>query len=297
MQEIPQKLFAVKKQDYNLDLTFDSGQTFRWQKVNDGWEGVIYGKWVRLEHHKDGIKACVCGKVSYWSWLEDYLQINTSLNRILREFPRDPHMNGAVKTCRGLRIVRQEPWECLATFLMSSNKQIPQIKQIINNLCERFGEQIPSPHGRPLYAFPTPQVIATASEEELRLCKMGFRAEYLKKAAEKIVHEKIDLRELSRLSSDKAREILLSFRGVGPKIADCVMLFSLGFMDAFPIDVWIEKALRTFYFDSKPVKQKDLEKFTRSYFGKFAGYAQQYLYHYIRILNNRASICKNEENI
>lgn len=297
MQEISQKLFAVKKQDYNLDLTFDSGQTFRWQKVNDGWEGVIYGKWVRLEHHKDGIKACVCGKVSDWSWLEDYLQINTSLNRILREFPRDPHMNGAVKTCRGLRIVRQEPWECLATFLMSSNKQIPQIKQIINNLCERFGEQIPSPHGRPLYAFPTPQVIATASEEELRLCKMGFRAEYLKKAAEKIVHEKIDLRELSRLSSDKAREILLSFRGVGPKIADCVMLFSLGFMDAFPIDVWIEKALRTFYFDSKPVKQKDLEKFTRSYFGKFAGYAQQYLYHYIRILNNRASVCKNEENI
>lgn len=295
-REIFEKIFFIiqNKRNYNLDLTLDSGQTFRWQKINGGWEGVIYGRWVRLEHCQTGIKATVCERVSDWSWLEDYLQIGTNLKEIFATFPRDQCMKEAMKTCRGLRIAKQEPWECLASFLMSSNKQIPQIKQIINNLCERFGERIKSPDGRPLYAFPRVETIAKASEEKLRECKMGFRAKYLKQTAEKIVREKIDLRELSYLPYDKARETLLSFPGVGRKIADCVMLFSLGFNRAFPIDVWIEKALRTFYFDSKPVSSKELEKFAFEHFGEYAGYAQQYLYHYIRILNNRATGCKDD---
>lgn len=287
-----QKVFEVRG-DYNLDLTLDSGQTFRWQKINGRWEGIIHEKWVRLEHHDHGLKAEVCEPVYDWLWLENYLQINEDLDAIIKTFPRDRHMESAVKACRGLRVVRQEPWECLATFLMSSNKQIIQIKQIVNNLCERFGKRIPSPDERPLYAFPKIEAIACASEAELRECKMGFRAAFLKQTAQTILSKKISLSELANLPIEKAREVLMSFPGVGPKIANCVLLFSLGFKQAFPVDVWVTKALRTYYFNSKPVSRKELEQFASSYFGKYGGYAQQYLFHSIRTQNKKLSGQRN----
>lgn len=276
------RLFLVK--DYNLDYTLDSGQTFRWEKIDGGWEGVIYNRWVRLEHHKDGIAATVFGTMDDWRWLEDYLQINTDINAILNSFPNDRWLEQAVKECRGLRIVRQQPWECLASFLMSSSKQIVQIKQIISNLCSYFGEPAQTPPGREkLYSFPSIESIARADETELRRCKMGFRAAYLKNTAQLIQNEKINLEKLSCLDVDQAREALMRFPGVGVKIANCVLLFSLGFYRAFPVDVWVKKALQNFYFDNKLVKKGEMERFAYEYFGEFGGYAQQYLFHYIRV--------------
>ncbi|MCX7871975.1 MAG: hypothetical protein N2487_01670 [Verrucomicrobiae bacterium] len=282
------KIFHV--QDYNLDLTLDSGQTFRWQKINGGWEGVVSKKWVRLEHHPEGLKAAVCEKINNWTWLEDYLQIKADIKKIIHSFPEDEHMNQAIKTCRGLRIVKQEPWECLATFLMSSSKQIVQIKQIIHNLCEQFGEPISSPNPALQRAFPEPTAIAAASETELRACKMGFRATYLKNTAQIISDSKINLSELTRLPLEQARNNLLSLPGVGPKIANCVLLFSLGFMRAFPVDVWVKKVLQTCYNKPETLSKIEIEKFIDGYFGEYAGYAQQYLFHFIRIKNNRVKI-------
>ncbi|MGC8742857.1 MAG: DNA-3-methyladenine glycosylase family protein [Verrucomicrobiia bacterium] len=276
------RLFSVK--DYNLDYTLDSGQAFRWEKIDGGWEGVIYNRWVRLEPHKDGIAATVFGRINDWSWLEDYLQINVDINAILNSFPKDRRLEQAVKECRGLRIVRQQPWECLASFLMSSSKQIIQIKQIISNLCRHFGEPVPTPPGREqMYSFPSVESIAQADETNLRQCKMGFRAAYLKNTAQLIKKEKINLDELSFLTIDQAREALMRFPGVGVKIANCVLLFSLGFYRAFPVDVWVRKALQNFYFENKPVKKREMERFAYEYFGEFGGYAQQYLFHYIRV--------------
>lgn len=278
------KVFSVK--NYNLDYTFDSGQTFRWEKIDGGWEGVIYGRWVRLEPHKNGILAKTPGRIDTWDWLENYLQTRIDIGKIIDSFPDDPRLETAVKECKGLRIVRQEPWECLASFLMSSSKQIVQIKQIIANLCRIFGEPIHTPAGRnQLYSFPTIEKIALADEQKLRSCKMGFRAPYLKNTAQLILKNNINLNELSKLPLEEARRELLRFPGVGVKIANCVLLFSLGFYRAFPVDVWVRKALRSFYFDDKPVKNRELEKFASNYFGEYGGYAQQYLFHYIRIMS------------
>lgn len=275
------KLLTVE--NYNLDYTLDSGQTFRWKKIGEGWEGVINGHWVRLEKHKQGIFAKVYGKVDNWHWLEDYLQVEVNLNEIVNTFPPDKYLNAAVAECRGLRIVKQEPWECLASFLMSSSKQIVQIKQIISNLCYRFGRKIKTAsYCEQQYAFPEIETIAMADKLALRECKMGFRAAYLKKSAIYILKNRINLAGLSNLPVEDARNVLMELPGVGAKIANCVLLFSLGFYQAFPVDVWVKKALQQFYFDNNPTKNRELEEFASNYFGEYGGYAQQYLFHYIR---------------
>ncbi len=275
------KLLTVE--NYNLDYTLDSGQTFRWKKINGGWEGVVNGRLVRLEEHRQGIYAKVYGQVKDWYWLKDYLQVHINLNDIIKTFPKDEYLNTAIKECCGLRIVRQEPWECIASFLMSSSKQIVQIKQIISNLCYRFGKKIKMPTNyEQQYAFPEIETIAMADESALRECKMGFRAAFLKNSAIFILKNRINLADLSKLPLEDARNILMELPGVGAKIANCVLLFSLGFYSAFPVDVWVKKALQRFYFNNTPTKNRELEDFASNYFGEYGGYAQQYLFHYIR---------------
>jgi N-glycosylase/DNA lyase len=211
------------------------------------------------------------------------LQVHINLNDIIKTFPKDEYLNTAIKECCGLRIVKQEPWECLASFLMSSSKQIVQIKQIISNLCCRFGKKIETyPYLDQQYAFPEMETIAMADESALRECKMGFRAAYLKNSAVYILKNRINLADLSNLPVEEARNILMELPGVGAKIANCVLLFSLGFYQAFPVDVWVKKALQRFYFDNIPQKNRHLEEFASNYFGEYGGYAQQYLFHYIR---------------
>jgi N-glycosylase/DNA lyase len=180
--------------------------------------------------------------------------------------------------------LRQDPWECLASFILSSTKQIVQIRQIIAALCEQFGEPVGSPEGRaPQFAFPSARRIAGASEAELRACKMGFRAPYLLASARMVGAGEIDLSALARLGCNDARAELERLPGVGRKIADCVLLFAYGFQDAFPVDVWVMKALRQLYFPRRRVRLPRLHRFAASHFGPHAGYAQQYLFHYMRM--------------
>jgi N-glycosylase/DNA lyase len=193
-------------------------------------------------------------------------------------------MRAAVAACRGLRLLRQDPWECLASFILSSTKQIVQIRQIVACLCERFGEQVIVPKNHePVYSFPSVGRIAAAAEAELRACKMGFRAPNLRAAAHMIAAGAVDLDRVRVLPVGEAREALMRLPGVGRKIADCVLLFGYGFQDAFPVDVWVMKALRRLYFPRRSVPLKRLLEFTASHFGPHAGYAQQYLFHYARI--------------
>jgi len=301
--------------DYDLAATLDSGQSFRWHPCNDSWVGVIGQRWVRLTQMRDGIRAETAGPVADWQWLRDYLQTETDLDAVLKTFPDDAPMRDAVAACRGLRVLRQDPWECLASFILSSTKQIVQIRQIVSLLCKRFGEpislsspkggegrgeeadyfetQIPSPQPSPrlggereenglCFAFPTPQRIAAATEADLRSCKMGFRAPYLLAAARQIADGQFDLERLRHLPLAKAREELMKLRGVGGKIADCVLLFAYDFDGAFPVDVWVERALRKLYFPRRRVSDKRLRHFAATHFGPHAGYAQQYLFHYMR---------------
>ena len=303
--------------DYDLDATLDSGQAFRWQPDNNSWTGVIGRRRVRLTRTRDGIRAETDGPGADWRWLRDYLQTDVDLDAVLKTFPDDAPMRAAVAACPGLRVLRQDPWECLASFILSSTKQIVQIRQIVAHLCERFGEPViparvgravpcpppdeagtsiqqPSPgaHGvtRPtrfaeegkFYSFPTPQRIASVTEADLRACKMGFRAPHLLAAARQIAEGQLKLERLQDLPLAEAREELMTLRGVGGKIANCVLLFAYGFDGAFPVDVWVERALRELYFPRRRVAERRLRHFAATHFGPHAGYAQQYLFHYIR---------------
>jgi N-glycosylase/DNA lyase len=325
--------------NYDLDATLNSGQAFRWQRERPErgrlghrsqdhageppalfcpWIGVIGKHQVRLTPTHDGILAETAGPVTDWQWLHHYLQTGVDLDAVLMTFPDDAPMRHAVAACRGLRVLRQDPWECLASFILSSTKQIVQIRQIIALLCERFGEPvlpakagraIPCPppdeistaiqkqsqgaHGatRPashaaegkMHSFPTAERLAGATEADLRACKMGFRAPHLLAAARQIAAGKPDLDRLRHLPLAEARGELTALRGVGAKIADCVLLFAYGFDGAFPVDVWVARALRELYFPRRQVGDQALRQFAATHFGPHAGYAQQYLFHFMRI--------------
>jgi N-glycosylase/DNA lyase len=277
--------------DYDLAATLDSGQVFRWRQKENSWLGVIGNHQVRLTQSQDGIYAETAASVGNWDWLCDFLQTGIDLKKILQTFPDDEPMNNAVAACRGLRVLRQDPWECLASFILSSTKQIVQIRQIVSLLCERFGEPCSvepvarpdSATGRTLqFSFPTPQRLAAVSEAELRACKMGFRAPNLLAAAGQIADGKFDLEKIRELPLIGARAELMKLRGVGRKIADCVLLFAYGFDSAFPVDVWVERALQRLYFPRRRASEQRLRHFAATHFGPHAGYAQQYLFHYMR---------------
>ncbi len=264
-------------------MTLTSGQAFRWQRKQESWAGVAHGHWVQLRSTATSIQAETAVPVNDWAWLADYLQLDLDLAAVLRSFPNDEPMQAAIAACRGLRLLRQDPWECLASFILSSTKQITQIQQIVSLLCQRYGQPLPVAESfPPAHSFPGPERLASVSEAELRACKMGFRAPFLLAAARKIAEGQLDLTNLHRIPLPAARVELLKLAGVGNKISDCVLLFAFGHPTAFPVDVWIMKALRQLYFPRRRVSLRKLQDFAATHFGPNAGYAQQYLFHYAR---------------
>ncbi|MDB6036970.1 MAG: 8-oxoguanine glycosylase domain protein [Verrucomicrobiales bacterium] len=282
-----EKIFAVDR--YDLAATLSSGQAFRWRQRGKNWESVIAGRWVGLQQTDEGIHARTAVAQTDWDWLRHYLQTEIDFPAVLETFPGDAHLTRAKLQCSGLRLLRQEPWECLASFILSSTKQIVQIQQIVAVLCQRFGDSVVVPAGtEPWFAFPSASRLAGCTESELRECKMGFRAPYLLAAAQMVAGGELDLNALEGRTVTEARAELIKVHGVGRKIADCVLLFAYGFQAAFPVDVWVMKALRELYFPKRRVKQPRLIAFSETYFGANAGYAQQYLFHYMRTQHPKA---------
>ena len=275
---LSETFFPVR--DYDLAATLASGQAFRWKLIENAWEGVIGEHWVRLSQRPNGIEAHTATAVTDWRWLRNYLQVDIDLEAVLLSFPDDEPMREAVLACRGLRLLRQEPWECLASFILSSTKQIVQIQQIIALLCERFGKPVVAPSRA--FAFPTAERLAACAEADLRGCKMGFRAPNLLATAKLLAAGEVNLESLRTRTSAEARAELMELPGVGRKIADCVLLFAYGFQDAFPVDVWVLKALKELYFRKRRPSARKLREFADTHFGTNAGYAQQYLFHYMR---------------
>lgn len=279
--KVAEAFFPVS--DYDLAATLSSGQAFRWQLRNGAWEGVVGQRWVRLTQRERGVTAEAMEPVGNWEWLRHYLQLEIDLASVLATFPDDEPMRVAVAHCRGLRLLRQDPWECLASFILSSTKQIVQIQQIVAAVCGRFGGPVATPAGHePVRGFPSAAALARCSEADLRACKMGFRAPYLLASSRRVAEGKVDLGRLSSRPLAEARDQLMELSGVGRKIADCVLLFACGFPTAFPVDVWILKALRPLYFPRRRPTMKRLLQFSETHFGPNGGYAQQYLFHYMR---------------
>jgi N-glycosylase/DNA lyase len=214
--------------------------------------------------------------------IANYFSLDHPLAEICAAFPRDPAMIAARDFCRGLRLLRQSRWECLATFICSSMKQVAHIRQISLALRKRFGAR-KAIYGSHVYDFPSAVRLAASTEEELRACALGYRAKNLLGTASRVASGEANLEKWSELPDELLRERLCELPGVGAKVANCVMLFAYERLRAFPIDVWIERVLKQQYFPRKrKVTAQQLRNFCDDYFGEHGGYAQQYLFHHAR---------------
>jgi N-glycosylase/DNA lyase len=287
------KLFRIKAPDFDLEKTLNSGQVFHWQKIDRGFVGTMGDAAVSVEQRGEVLRAQVasassrCGGGKHRqdadATIRRYFALDHPLARICASFPNDEVMNAAREFCRGLRIIRQPKWECLATFICSSMKQVAHIRQISHALRKRFGEPRKIDNVV-VHTFPSAGKLAARSERELRECALGYRAKNLLGTARLVASGDVDLEQLALLGNDELRMQLCALPGVGAKVANCVMLFAYERLQAFPIDVWIERVLRKKYFARKrKVTAERLREFSASYFGEHGGYAQQYLFHHARM--------------
>ena len=284
------KFTKIRAPEFDLAMTLDSGQVFHWEKAGGGFVGAIGDLAVCVEQDNDFLKVRFGGPPkpargprALPGTLARYFALDHPLAEICDSFPKDPVMNAARDFCRGLRIIRQPEWECLATFICSSMKQVAHIRQISLALRKRFGEPR-SVGDHVVYTFPSPQRIAGASDSALRKCALGYRAKNLRATARLVRSGEADLEAWSALSDPELRKQLCALPGVGPKIANCVMLFAYERLRAFPIDVWIERVLTLQYLPRrKKMTAQRLRDFSESYFGQHGGYAQQYLFHHARM--------------
>lgn len=255
--------------DFHLEHTLSCGQMFRTYKK---------GKWHYVTARDRIFRVCQsAGQLEFQGidreFLTSYFALDEPYPHILAEINKDPFIDKAIRKYRGMRIVRQDAWECLISFLCSSAANIPKIKINLENLSQFFGKRIRA-FGFEGYAFPDPGKLD--DYEKIVQAKTGFRAKYIK-AVNDLVDEAF-LTSLKKMPYQEAKKSLKSLPGVGDKIADCVLLFSLGFTEAFPVDTWMKKILRKGYFHNEDVPEQQLQDFGIRYFGKYAGYAQQFLY-------------------
>jgi len=277
---------------FNLDFSLCCGQVFRWKKIGEWWYGVVGENVFKIRQCDAELNfENVSGEfVTYYFGLSD------DLEQISQCIGSDDYIRQALRRFEGLRIVRQEPWECLISFICATYKSIAAIELMLSKLSRKFGEK-KTFDGLDFYTFPTAGKLAVASENGLLECGLGYRAKYVQATAKKICEEKIELERVKTLPYIEARKKLVEFPGVGLKVADCVLLFSFEKLEAFPVDVWIKRVILNHYANQFPevlVKKlsthdslsnseyEKLNAFGRSYFEKYAGYAQEYLYHYER---------------
>lgn len=257
----------VNNSNFNLKQTFLCGQCFRWKETENGaFSGVAMGKRLTLSE-QDGkivIDGITKSELPKWS---AYFDLDTDYSEYIRRFSADKTLKAACEVSSGIRILRQEPFETLISFIISQNNNIPRISGIIGRLCESFGEDI----GGGDFAFPTAEKLRGIEPEDLAPLRAGFRAKYIADAVNRVNSGEINFDEIDELPLDSAREKLKRIVGVGDKVADCVLLFAFHKLDAFPKDVWVKRLMAEFYPDGLPECTKGAE-----------GVAQQYLFDYVR---------------
>ena len=276
------------KDSFNLEDIFECGQCFRWNKENDSYIGVIKDAVVKVKKEKDKVtfEGTSVGNESFKDIIYEYFDLNTDyreLKDILRKV--DSNMKEAISFGEGIRILNQDLWECIISFIISANNNIPRIKGIIERISKNYGRKIEF-EGKEYYLFPTPDELSKASKEDLRALGTGFRDIRIYNTTKKIFDDKEYLSRIENLSStDEMREELLKLDGVGPKVADCILLFSLKRFDVFPIDVWVRRVMNDLYIhaqDEDRINKKEILKIANDKFGSLSGLAQQYLFYWKR---------------
>jgi N-glycosylase/DNA lyase len=286
----------VKKAEYvyknatcfDLKQTFECGQCFRWKKEENGsYTGVLNVGVVNVQKCNEDIifLGFIDDDVDFEAFCECYFDLKEDYEYIQKQLLKnnDLVMKKAIAYGNGIRILNQDPWETMISFIISAANNIPRITKTINNISEMFGRRVETDligEKRTYYIFPTPSELSRASMADLRECNLGFRDKFVYNATESINSSKVSLDTIRELDYEVARKELMRLPGIGGKVADCILLFSMQKKEAFPVDTWIKKIMNEEYIESKSAKK--IEEFAKSRFGKFSGIAQQYLFYYKR---------------
>lgn len=260
-----QNNIIVYQTDFDLDETLDCGQAFRWEKISDEYKcsyaGHFLDRFLKISFDGEGFIFHNTTEEDFLDIWVDYFDFSTDYGKIKQCLCADETLKKACEFASGIRLLRQDSWECLCSFIISQNNNIPRIKGIISRLCEHYGH------------FPTAEEMSAETVESLEFLRSGFRAKYLVDAAQKAAEGIVDLKKIADMPIDDARKSLMQIKGVGAKVAECVLLFGMYRTEAFPVDVWIKRVMENYYPDGLPACTKGVE-----------GIAQQYLFHYMRNL-------------
>lgn len=252
----------------NIALTFDCGQAFRWSQNEDGsWHGVAFGRAVNIS--QNGTEITITGNVQNGDealW-KSYFDLDRDYGAICEKLKADKYLKSAIDEYSGIRILKQDEWEALCSFIISQNNNIPRIKGIVERLCMTFGEDL----GNGDFSFPSAETLAKLNIENLAPLRAGFRAKYIIDAAQKVAGGEVDLAKMRTCDMDEARNELIKIKGVGAKVAECTLLYGCGRVEAFPVDVWVRRIMAELYPEGLPQCTKGVE-----------GIAQQYLFHWRR---------------
>lgn len=270
--------------DFVLSQILECGQCFHFDKTdNEEYDIIAFDKALHIKQAGSSLTLYETSLEDYENIWRLYFDMENDYENIKSQIAEaDSLLLPAINDKQGIRLLNQDFFETLISFIISQNKQIPQIKQCVKNISHKFGKEIIGYNGGTFYSFPDVETLNRVSEEELRECKVGFRAPYIKSACKAVYDGAVTREKLDRLSIEDARELLMTIKGVGEKVANCVLLFGLGRREAFPVDVWMKRIMEQMYFDGKDTKKCDIETFANRKFGAFSGYAQQYLFDYAR---------------
>lgn len=277
-------LYLEKDESFVISQTLECGQCFNFIKLNEeDYIVIAHNKALHIFEKDEKIVFEDTTKEEFENiWLHyfdldtDYSQIKSFLSQ------RDKTMKEALEYAPGIRIINQEFFPCLISFIISQNNRIPMIKKVVANISRKYGKYIKTVGETEIYSFPTAEELKNATEEEFMECKTGFRAKYIIDAVSKCLNGEISEKAFKSMTTEEVRQVLMSIHGVGPKVSDCVMLFSLERNDAFPTDVWVKRVMSHFYFDGEEVSIKKIHALAYDMFGEYAGFAQQYLFNYAR---------------
>ncbi len=254
----------------NIALSLDCGQAFRWRVENDNiWCGVVKNKYLKIKQNENNIIFYDTTEDDFNLIWKEYFDLERDYASILSSYD-DESLITACKEYNGIRILKQDEWEAICSFIISANNNIPRIKGIIERFCENFGEKVETS-----YSFPSPEKIAELKVEDLEIIRAGFRAKYILDAAKKISTKEVDIEKVKNMNFEDAKQELLKIKGVGEKVAQCALLYGFGRLEAFPQDVWVKRIVSELYPDGLPECIKGTE-----------GIAQQYLFHWRRNLDN-----------
>jgi len=260
-------------QHFDLEQTLDNGQAFRWRKLNDTtWAGIAYGRYLEVEFSGGVLVLKNITEKEYENIWRDYFALAVDYSDLRQKLSVSSNMSAALELYPGLRLMQQDPWEMLISFILSQNSNIPRIKKMINTLCENFGDKIFCGENENGYTFPTAEKLATLTENDLSIIKSGYRAAYILDAARQVADKRLDIEKLKAQSTEEVRAALLNVHGVGPKVADCVLLFGFARTECYPMDIHMKRAMEKLYPDGFPEEFKEV-----------AGIAQQFLFHYARV--------------